>query len=246
MYKLKAANAFTATLMVSMALFACASGAAEINPHTIKLSYPVAKDNPVGLGVTRFAEIVSEKSGGKIKVTGYSDAQLGAEIQTMSSARGGVLEMTLVSTAGAAGAVKEFSVFDLPFLFSDETEADAVVDGPVGKLLLDKLKDKGLTGLCYWEYGFRNITNSKRPIEKLEDFSGLKLRTVQNRVYLDVLNTLGATPTPMPFPEVFGALESKAIDGQEAPVAAVLSSRFYEVQNTSPQRSTSIRRSSSS
>ena len=100
----------------------------------------------------------------------------------------------------------------------------------MGKQLLDKLKEKGLTGLCYWEYGFRNVSNSKRPIEKVEDFAGLKIRTVQNRVYLDVFNALGANATPMPFPEVYTALEVKAIDGQETPYAAVYSSKFYEVQ----------------
>jgi len=230
MFKLAATSALFVVLPLSFALSAGDGAAADINPHAIKLSYTLAKDNPIGLSVSRFAEIVAEKSGGKMKVTGYPDAQLGAEIATMSAAQGGVIEMTLISSAGAAGAVKEFAVFDLPFLFSDENEADAVVDGPVGKVLLGKLKDKGLTGLCYWEYGFRNLTNSKRPLAKAEDFAGLKLRTVQNRVYLDILNALGANATPMPFPEVYIALESRAIDGQDAPFTAVYSSRFYEVQ----------------
>ena len=138
--------------------------------------------------------------------------------------------MSLVSTAAAAGNVKEFALFDFPFLFSDEREAYAVLDSPVGTQLLDKLTDRGVVGLCYWEVGFRHVTNSKHPVVKLEDFKGLKIRTIQNPVFVDVFNTLGANASPMAFTEVYTALESKALDGQETPYNIIYTSRFHEVQ----------------
>ena len=221
---------FSIPLVLGGLLAADGVGAADVKERAIKLSYVTAKDSPYGLGVARFADLVAQKSEGKIKVRGYSDGQLGAEVQSISSAQGGVLEMSLVSTAAATGNVKEFALFDLPFLFSDEKEAYAVLDGPVGTLLLDKLTDRGVVGLCYWEVGFRHVTNSKHPVVKLEDFQGLKIRTIQNPVFVDVFNTLGANASPMAFTEVYTALESKALDGQETPYNIIYTSRFHEVQ----------------
>ena len=206
------------------------AGAADIKERTLKLSYVTAKDSPYGLGVEKFAEIAAKKSDGKLKVKGYSDGQLGAEVQSISGAQGGVLEMALVSTAAVAGNVKEFALFDFPFLFNDEKEVYAVLDGPVGTTLLDKLTDKGVVGLCYWEVGFRQVSNSKHPVNKVEDFRGLKIRTIQNPVFVDVFNTLGANATPMAFTEVYPALESKALDGQETPYNIIYTSKLYEVQ----------------
>ena len=197
---------FSIPLVLGGLLAAGGAGAADVKERAIKLSYVTAKDSPYGLGVAKFADLVAQKSEGKIKVRGYSDGQLGAEVQSISSAQGGVLEMSLVSTAAATGNVKEFALFDFPFLFSEEKEAYAVLDGPVGTQLLDKLTDRGVVGLCYWEVGFRHVTNSKHPVLKLEDFQGLKIRTIQNPVFVDVFNTLGANASPMAFTEVYTAL----------------------------------------
>ena len=205
--------------------------AQDIQDRKIKFSYAVAKDNPIGLAVEKYAQIVSAKSGGKIKVTGYPNATLGNEIQSMSSAQGGILEMTVISTAGAAGNVKELAIFDLPFIFRSEKEADAVVDGEVGQLLLKKFSEKNLIGLCYMDYGFRQVTNNKHPIRRLEDFRDLKLRTLQNRVYIDVFKALGATPLPLPYPETYTALETKAIDGQESAYLVTKSSSYQDIQS---------------
>jgi TRAP-type transport system periplasmic protein len=204
--------------------------AADIKDRTIKFSYVLPKEHPYGLGAAKFAELVDKKSGGKIKVKTYADGALGAEAQTISATQGGVQEMTLVSSAPLVGIVKEFALFDLPFLFADEKEADAVLDGAVGKKLLDKVSEKNLVGLCYWENGFRHVTNSKRPIAKAEDIQGLKIRTMQNPVYTDVFNTLGANAVPMAFTEVYTALETKSIDAQENPYGIIYASKFNEVQ----------------
>lgn len=204
--------------------------AGDFKERTIRVSHVVPKDHPFQVGMERFAELLAQKTGGKMKMRSYPDGQLGAELQSISSAQGGVLEMALVSTAATASVVKEFGVYDLPFLFNDHKEADLVLDGPVGRKLLDKLPEKNLVGLCYFENGFRHLTNSRHPVAKLEDFKGLKIRTIQNPVFIDIFNTLGANALPMPFTEVFTALETKAIDGQETPYSNIYGNRFYEVQ----------------
>ena len=214
----------------SLLLFNAEANAADVQERTIKLSYGTAADHPFGLGVKKFAEIVDQKSEGKITVRGYAEGQLGAEVPSISSAQGGVLEMAVTSTSAAVGNVKEFALFDFPFLFGSEKEADALLDGPVGTQLLDKLPEKRLIGLCYWESGFRNVTNSKHPVQKLEDMEGLKIRTIQNPVFLDTINALGANAVPMPFTELYTALETGAVDGQEGPYTTILTSNINEVQ----------------
>jgi tripartite ATP-independent transporter DctP family solute receptor len=143
---------------------------------------------------------------------------------------GGAQEMMVGSTATLVGISKEMALWDTPFLFNSAKEADALLDGPVGDKVRAKLQDKGLVGLVYWENGFRNLTNSKRPISKMEDLSGIKLRVMQNNVFLDSFKTLGTNAVPMAFSELFGALETGTVDGQENPFNTILSSKFYEVQ----------------
>ncbi len=218
-----------AAAAAALPLVALAQAAADTKERIIRVSHVVPKDHPFQIGIDKFAEILAQKSNGRLKMRGYPDGQLGAELQSISAAQGGVLEMALVSTAAAASVVKEFGVFDLPFLFNDFKEVDLLLDGPVGRRLLDRLSEKNLVGLCYFENGFRHVTNNRRPITKVEDIKGLKIRTIQNPVFIDIFNTLGANATPMPFPEVFQALESKAIDGQETPYSNIHGNKFYEV-----------------
>lgn len=227
-FKMKTVIRYTAAVV--MAGLSYQATAADVQERRLKFSYPVSQTNPVGLATNKFIEIVERNTDGKFKVTGYSDAQLGNEIQAMSSAQGGTIELTVVSTAGAANNVKELGIFDLPFLFQTVEEADAVIDGPVGSSLLEKFADKNLIGLCYWDYGFRQVTNSKHPIKTLEDFQGLKLRALQNSIYLDTFKALGANPLPLPYPETYTALETKAIDGQESAYLVTQSSGYQEIQ----------------
>jgi tripartite ATP-independent transporter DctP family solute receptor len=160
----------------------------------------------------------------------YAAGGLGSDQQMQSALRGGTQEFTVPSTATLAGIVKEFGVLGLPFTFSREAQADAVLDGPFGKSLLAKLPDKGLVGLAFWENGFRNLTNSKRPVAKVEDLAGLKVRTMQNPVYIDLFNGLGANAVPMAVTELVPALESKAVDAQENPFTVIHAQKFYDVQ----------------
>jgi tripartite ATP-independent transporter DctP family solute receptor len=203
--------------------------AQDIQERTIRFGHLNNADHPTSTGVKKFAEIVAAKSGGKIKVTEYPSSQLGNELQQQSALQGGVQEMLVASTTSLAGIVKEFGLFDFPFLFSNAKQADAMVDGPLGKMLSGRLADKGVVVLGFFDLGFRNVTNSKRPITKAEDLEGLKLRVIPNPVFLETFKTFKANPIPMPFAELYGALESKAVDGQENPFAVILSSKFYEV-----------------
>lgn len=205
-------------------------GSQSIQERTIKAGIGLNEDHPEGLGLAKFKEIVEEKSGGKLKVQPFYSATLGDDQKMTEALQGGVQEITIPSTSPLVGMVKEFGIFDFPFLFNTPEEADAVLDGPLGQKLLDKLPEHGLIGLGYWENGFRQLTNSKHAVKTAEDFKGLKIRTMQNEVHLDAFKELGANPTPMAFSEVFTALESKTVDGQENPLATIKSNKFNEVQ----------------
>jgi TRAP-type transport system periplasmic protein len=173
---------------------------------------------------------VEKASGNKMRVRAIGAAALGSDVQMQQALIGGAQEMMVGSTATLVGITKEMAIWDTPFLFANGPEADAVLDGPVGQKVMDKLQEKGLVGLVYWENGFRNLTNNKQPVAKLEDLNGIKLRVMQNNVFLDSFKSLGANAIPLPFSELFTALETRAVDGQENPYNTILSSKFYEVQ----------------
>ncbi len=212
------------------AVLPLAAQAADIREHSIKFAFQNPKEHPQGQGAQKFADLVAQKSGGKIQVKLYPSGQLGGDVQTVSALQGGTIEMTVLNAGILQAQVKEFAVYDFPFLFSNSQEADAVTDGAFGKNLFAKLEPKGLVGLNYWDLGFRNLTNSKRPINKADDIAGLKIRVIQSPIYVDIFTALGANATPMPFPEVYPALEQKAIDGHENPATVIKANKIYEVQ----------------
>lgn len=218
--------------MLAALLVAGAPGAmaADIKERTIKYAVIYDLKHPHGLGAQKFADLVAQHSGNKIKVKLYPNASLGGEVAIISSIQGGTVEMSAMATSQLVGVIKDFAALDLPFLFNHEKEVDHVVDGPIGKTLLDKLPEKNLIGLSWFEHGFRNLTNSRRPVQKLEDIQGLKIRVEQNPVAIDTWTALGANAVPMPFPELYTALEQKAVDGQENPYSTVDSAKFAEVQ----------------
>ena len=219
-----------ATGLAAAILAPVAASAQDIKPRLIRFGYGLSENSNQGRAVKFFVEEMSKRSGGKLKVKSFADASLGSDIQMQNALIGGAQEMMVGSTATLVGIVKDFAVFDLPFLFNNEQEADAVFDGPFGRKLADKLEEKGLVGLVYWENGFRNLTNSKRPVEKVEDLKGIKLRVMQNPVYIDMFNSFGANAVPLSFSELFTAMETGTVDGQENPVTTIQSSKFYEVQ----------------
>ena len=217
-------------LALAMTGAAGAAQAADYKPRIIRFGYGLAEDSNQGRAVKFFADDLAKRTGNKLKARGFGNASLGSDTQMQNALIGGAQEMMVGSTATLVGIVKDFGVYDLPFLFNNEKEADAVLDGPFGQKLADKLQEKGLVGLVYWENGFRNLTNTKRPVAKMEDMQGIKLRVMQNPVYIDMFNSFGANAVPLPFSELFTALETKTVDGQENPVNTIQSSKFYEVQ----------------
>lgn len=204
--------------------------AQDFKPRIVRFGYGLVEQSNQGRAARLFAQEVEKASGGKMKVRPIGNASLGSDTQMQQALIGGAQEMMVGSTATLVGISPEMAVWDTPFLFNNVKEADVVLDGPVGEKVKATLEPKGMVGLVYWENGFRNLTNNKRPITKLEDMNGIKLRVMQNNVFLDSFKALGANAVPLPFSELFTALETRAVDGQENPFNTVVSSKFYEVQ----------------
>jgi tripartite ATP-independent transporter DctP family solute receptor len=219
-----------APLLIAMGQFISPVGAQEIQERTIKLGHFMNPGNPISLGARKFAEIVSAKSDGKLKVREFPSGQLGPEGQQQSALIGGTQEITIQASSHLVGTIKDFGLFDFPFIVQNEAQADQLHDGPAGKALIEKLPAKGLTALGYWENGFRHVTNSKRPVKTLKDLAGLKIRIQANPVFIETFKAFNANPVPMSFSELYTALESGAVDAQENPLAIIQSSKFYEVQ----------------
>ncbi|CAN7709648.1 TRAP transporter substrate-binding protein [Acidovorax sp. LjRoot118] len=218
------------TLLATALVAASLLSGAHAQERTIKFAFQNQKEHPQAQGAQKFADLVAAKTNGRIAVKLFPGGTLGGDLQTVSALQGGTVEMTVLNAGILSAQTKEFGIYDFPFLFASPQEADAVTDGPFGKKLLDKLQAKNLVGLGYWELGFRNLTNSKKPITKAEDIAGLKIRVIQSPIYIDMFNALGANAVPMPFPELYTAMEQKAVDGQENPFSTILSSKFAEVQ----------------
>ena len=226
----------TSMITKTLALALCASvysGAAlaEFQDRTIRVSNGVAEEHPVGDGVKAMTACLTEKSGGKMKLNAFWSGALGGDLDATQALRSGTQEMVITSTSPLVGILPALGVFDLPFLFADEKEADAILDGEFGSYVSGLMPAVGLVNLAYWENGFRNLTNSQRAVDSVEDIKGLKVRVMQNNIFLDSFQNLGANAVPMAFGEVFTALETGAIDGQENPVVTIDTSKFSEVQD---------------
>lgn len=219
--------------LVKTALTAVALGAVpfcQAQAQEARLGYVPIESHPVGQAVNRFAELVEEKTEGRVQVSTFPGGALGNEPQMQSSLSGGFIELMVGPTSNLVGAVPEFGLFDLPFFFSDFDAVDAVMDGEVGDELFDRLEEEtGIVGLAYWDNGFRHMTNAVRPIETVEDIEGLKIRVIPNPLFIQTFEAVGANPVPLPYPELYNALESGTVEAQETPVGLTYSDKFYEV-----------------
>ena len=207
-----------------------AAVAQDIKERTFKFALQNPKGHPLEQGATKFSELVAAKSGGKMKVNVFPGGTLGGDAANVSALQGGTIEFVMLNSGILASQVKDFEVYDFPFMFASAKEADAVVDGPFGQKMHAKLLDKGIVGLAYTELGFRQMTNSKKAINAVDDIAGLKLRVIPNAINVDWVKALGANPTPLAFPELYAALEQKAVDGQENPLSVIQANKFFEVQ----------------
>jgi len=224
------------TATVLLALW-CATGsvshaqnAAPAPSIRAKLGVSAPDSHPMTIGARHFAKLVSDKSQGRIAISVYPGGQLGSDLQQQNALRGGTQEFSVPSTATLANLDSAFGILGMPFAFQSGAHADAVLDGEFGQMLMARLPKVDLVGLSFFENGFRHITNSRRAINTLEDIRGLKIRTIQSSLYIDLFNALGANAVPMSVTELFSALESRAVDAQENPFTIIAARKFYDVQ----------------
>ncbi len=218
-----------AVLCVMMLVLAAGPALAAAK-HTIRFATAIEPDSHYANGMRKFKELAEKYSGGDIEVQLFYSGQLGGERDMVEALGMGMLEMTICSSAPMVNFSKDFMVFDLPFLVTDRAKAFAVLDGEVGQKILGTMDSKGVKSLGFWENGFRNITNSKRPIKVPADLKDIKIRTMENPIHMDLFRTLGANPTPMAWGELFLALQQGTVDAQENPLIIIETSKYPEVQ----------------
>ena len=197
---------------------------------TMRISISTAQNSHQGVAIDTFAKEVEKRTAGRYKVQTFYNGSLGGERESIEAVQLGTQELTFSSTGPVPNFVPETKILDVPFLFRDKAHARAVLDGPIGQDMLKKFDAKGFKALAWAENGFRHMTNSKRDIVKPADAAGLKMRTMENKVHMDGYRTFGILPTPMAFPELFGALQQGTVDGQENPIPVILASKFSQVQ----------------
>jgi len=198
--------------------------------QVLRLSHNAAPGNPKAVASQKFAELVEQKTGGRVKVEVGGSAQFGDDVESLTNMRLGTLAFSSNSQGSTAGVVPEFNLIGLPFLFRDLQHAYTVVDGPVGDKLGEAANSKGLVLLALWDNGIRHTSNNKRPIAKPEDLEGIKVRTPPDTMTIDIFKALGANPGPLAFSELYIALQQGVFDGQENPLMNVYSSKLHEVQ----------------
>lgn len=225
-----------ALLMVLVFVLAGCGGTKEKAPESkapgkvMKIGSVNPKERSLSKGFYKFKEIVEKETNGAIKVEVFTDGVLGDDRRTLEGLQIGSIQGTTVSTGPISAFSPKIAVFDLPFLFKDRTIAYKVLDGPIGQELLDELASSKFIGLCYWENGVRHLSNSRREVTTLADISGLKIRTMESPIHVDIWRSLGANPTPMSMSQLYTALEQKVVDGQENPLANIQTNKFEEVQ----------------
>ena len=214
--------------LLTLALLAATCGAQA--QTILKIGYATTATSHYGVGSTTFCDDIEKGTQGRYKCQQFPSSALGGEREMIEAVQLGTLDIVNTSTGPVGNFVPEVKIVDIPFLFRDYDHARKVLDGPIGQDLLTKFPSKGLVALSWTENGFRHMTNNKRAIVKPEDASGLKMRTMENKVHMEGYRAFGIQPTPMAFPEVFGALQQGTVDGQENPIPVILASKFSQVE----------------
>jgi tripartite ATP-independent transporter DctP family solute receptor len=220
---------FTRTLL-ALAAGALVPLAAQAQAVKLTLGHGAAPGNPRHEAAVKFAEAAKAKSAGRIEVQVAPSAQLGDDAAMLTALRTGALDMSANSQGAVANAVPEYAAFGMPFLFTNAAQAFSLLDGALGKELADKSAEKGMVVLGFWDNGIRHMTNSKKPIAKVEDMKGLKMRTPPDSVLVDIMQSLGAEAQQIKFAELYVALQQGVVDGQENPLMNIHASKLYEVQ----------------
>lgn len=196
----------------------------------LKLGHVLAKGSHYDVGANVFCEEIDKGTQGRVKCQVFPASALGGEREQIEAVQLGTQDLVLTSTGPVGNFVPEIKIVDVPFLFRDYEHARKTLDGAIGQTMLTKFPSHGLVGLAWSENGFRHMTNNKRAIVSATDTAGLKMRTMENKVHMEGYRTFGILPTPMAFPEVFGALQQGVVDGQENPIPVILASKFSQVQ----------------
>jgi tripartite ATP-independent transporter DctP family solute receptor len=215
------------TIAVFMSLFLMATGDARA-AIDLKLGHAINEQDVFHEAALKFEELVEARSGGGLTVTIYPNAKLGDERNLLESLKMGTVDMGIITGGPVINFLPSFGVLDLPFLFSTPEHAYKVLDGPVGEGFFKEMEKLGWKGLAYGERGFRNLTNSVRPVEKPDDIKGLKIRVMQNPIYIDSFTALGANAVPMAWTEALTALQQGTIDGQENPLNVIVAYNINE------------------
>jgi len=221
---------FRVLLTAICALGLVASNAPAQQPIVIKFSHVVAVNTPKGKGADYFKKLAEERTKGRVRVEVYPNSSLFKDGEEMEALQLGSVQMLApsVSKFGPLGA-REFEVFDLPYMFDSYDELHKVCEGPVGKLLFKKLESKGITGLAYWDNGFKDMSANKT-LRKPEDMKGLKMRIQSSKVLDSEMRALGALPQVMAFSEVYQAMQTGVVDGSENPPSNFYTQKMHEVQ----------------
>jgi TRAP-type transport system periplasmic protein len=216
--------------LVSLAAGLACLGAAQAQTVKLTLGHGAAIGNPRHEASVKFADVVKAKTAGRIEVQVAPSAQLGDDAAMVTALRTGALDMSANSQGAVSNAVPEYAAFGMPFMFSSPAAAFRLLDGPLGKELADKSAEKGLILLGTWDNGIRQMTNSKRPITKVDDMKGLKMRVPPDATLVDIMKSLGAESQQIKFAELYVALQQGVVDGQENPLVNIHASKLYEVQ----------------
>jgi len=216
-------------VLLALGLLGTLSGAAMAQT-VLKIGYATSATSHYGVGSTAFCDEVEKGTQGRYKCQQFPNSALGGEREMIEAVQLGTLDLVNTSTGPVGNFVPEVKIVDIPFLFRDYNHARRVLDGPIGQDILTKFPSKGLIALSWTENGFRHMTNNKHAIVKPADAAGLKMRTMENKVHMEGYRAFGIQPTPMAFPEVFGALQQGTVDGQENPIPVILASKFSQVQ----------------
>ena len=218
--------------VAGLALLMCGtvlSGAAAAKEFKLTWTSADSKTDPFAVGAHAFADALAQTSGGKHTVALFPNRQLGEEKEMVEAMRFGTLDMAIVTNASVANLERKLQLIDMPFLFKNSEQAHEVLDGPVGDELRKAVDSKGLKVLGFMEAGFRTMINNAKPVASPTDVVGVKYRTMQNPVYIQMFQSLGGSPIPMAWGEVFTALQQGTVDGMEIPMAVVYGNKFYEV-----------------
>ena len=220
---------FFKQLVVAAALGTLAASSA-FAAVTARLGHAMPESHPQAVAMNKFAELAGKYTNNNVQIKVFHSALLGSDEKMLQAVQSGTQEFYMGTLQPLSTRIKEIQIWDLPFLFANTKEVYAVLDGPAMKKIFKQMEPIGLIGLTYTGIGFRNLSNSKHPVNKLEDINGLKVRVMANPVALETWKTLGANAVPMAFSEVFTALEIKAIDGQENPLIHMYANKMQEVQ----------------